>query len=246
MTFVLRAMATCGRIGRLAAVAAVAGMLGGCYTTSAQRTADMPPDDYRQRHPITLQERTRRVEVFVGTARGGLTPVQRAEVTAFAQTWQREATGGIVIDLPSGTPNARAAADSLREIQTILSATGVPSQGVAVRPYRPAEATKLATIRLNYPRIAADAGPCGLWPHDLGPADVEVYAQNKEYWNFGCATQRNLAAMVDNPADLVQPRAEGEVYAARRATVLDKYKQGQSTATTYPNANKGQISNVGN
>ena len=25
------------------------------------------------------------------------------------------------------------------------------------------------TIRLSYPRIAAVAGPCGLWPEDLGP-----------------------------------------------------------------------------
>src|SRR6266700_984073 len=184
MTLVLRAMAIGGRIGRLAAVAALAAMVGGCYTaTMAPRTAEVAPDDYRQRHPITLQEAPRRVEVFVGTSRGGLTPVQRAEVTAFATAWQREATGGIVIDLPSGTPNARAAAASLHDIQSILAAAGVASQGVAVRPYHPAEAMKLATIRLNYPRITADAGPCGLWPHDLGPADVEIYAQNKEYWN---------------------------------------------------------------
>jgi pilus assembly protein CpaD len=44
----------------------------------------------------------------------------------------------------------------------------------------------------------------------------------------------------------VQPRADGEVYAARRATVLDKYKQGQSTETSYPNTNRGRISTVGN
>jgi pilus assembly protein CpaD len=245
MTPVLRAIATCGGIGRLAAVGALAAMLGGCYTATMRETAEVAPDDYRQRHPITLQEAPRRVEVLVGNSRGGLTPVQRAEVAAFATAWQREATGGIIIDLPSGTPNARAAADTLREIRSILAATGVPSQGVVVRPYRPADAARLATIRLNYPRITAEAGPCGLWPHDLGPADVEVYAQNKEYWNLGCATQRNLAAMVDNPADLVQPRAEGPAYPARRSTILEKYRKGESTATTYPNAGQGKISDIG-
>jgi len=52
--------------------------------------------------------------------------------------------------------------------------------------------------------------------------------------------------MVDNPADLVQPRGDTAAYAARRSVVLDKYRKGDSTATTYPNENKGKISNVGN
>ena len=60
------------------------------------------------------------------------------------------------------------------------------------------------------------------------------YFENQPYWNLGCASQRNLAAMVDNPADLVQPRGETPAYTMRRTTVLDKYRQGESTATTYP------------
>jgi len=122
----------------------------------------------------------------------------------------------------------------------------VPAEGLLVRSYRPMNPGQLATIRLTYPRISAQAGPCGLWPHDLGPGDVAEYEQNRPYWNFGCATQRNLAAMVDNPADLVQPRGETPAYEARRAMVLDKYRKGESTATNYPNENKGKISDVGN
>ena len=56
--------------------------------------------------------------------------------------------------------------------------------------------------------MVAEAGPCGLWPDDLGPDNNPDHFENREYYNFGCATQRNLAAMVDQPADLVQPRAE--------------------------------------
>ena len=244
MTPLIRAIVTCGgKAGRIAALAAFAAMLAGCNTTRESYQA--PPSDYRQRHPITLQEGNRSVEVFVGTNRGGLTPAQRADVLAFAQVWKREATGGVIIDVPAGTPNERAAAGVLHEIESILAAAGIPSQGIAVRPYRPADRGKLATIKLNYPRITAEAGPCGLWPHDLGPSDVAEYGQNRQYWNFGCAGQRNLAAMVDNPTDLVQPRAEQPSYMSRRTTVLDKYKKGEGTATNYPDANKGKISNVG-
>ena len=242
---IVRAIVTCGgKAGRLAAVASLAATLAGCYT--AHDSVDAMPNDFRQRHPITLQEGNRTVEIFVGTNRGGLTPAQRADVLAFAHVWKREATGGVLIDVPSGTPNERAAAETLHEIQSILVAAGVPGQGVAVRPYRPVDPGRLATIKLAYSRITAEAGPCGLWPNDLGPADAAAYNSNKQYWNFGCATQRNLAAMVDNPADLVQPRGDTAAYTARRSVVLDKYRKGESTATVYPNENKGKISDVGN
>jgi pilus assembly protein CpaD len=245
MTFV-RAIAICGgQAGRLAAILCLAAMLAACNTTT-QSPIDTMPTDYRQRHPITLQEGNRTVEMFVGNTRGGLTPTQRAEVLAFAHVWKREATGGVLIDVPAGTPNERAAAESLHEIQSILTSAGLPPQAIAVRPYRPVDPNRLATIKLVYPKITAEAGPCGLWPNDLGPADFAAYDSNKPYWNLGCATQRNLAAMVDNPADLVQPRGDTATYTARRSVMLDKYRKGESTATVYPNENKGKISDVGN
>ncbi len=67
------------------------------------------PNDYRQRHPIVVQEADRSIEVFVGTSRGGLTAAQRTDVTAYAQTWLHEGTGPIAIDLPVSTSNARSA-----------------------------------------------------------------------------------------------------------------------------------------
>ncbi|MGH6784576.1 MAG: hypothetical protein ACREBP_08140 [Sphingomicrobium sp.] len=51
--------------------------------------------------------------------------------------------------------------------------------------------------------------------------------------------------MVDNPSDLVQPRGEASAWAQRRNVVLEKYRKGEGTATTYPNASQGMISDVG-
>jgi pilus assembly protein CpaD len=211
-------------------------MLGGCYSYSAHEVG-VPATvetDYHQRHPISIKEANHAVEFFIGTNRGGLTPAQRADVLAFARAWQREATGGIVIDLPAGTANEHAAAEVLGEVRSVLAAANVPPGSIAVRPYHPASPRALATLRLNYPRMAAEAGPCGLWPHDLGPSFNSEYNENRRYWNLGCAQQRNLAAMVDNPADLVQPRGDAPPYNARRTVVLDKYRQGQTTGTQYP------------
>jgi pilus assembly protein CpaD len=231
---------------RLLAAVGCAAMLGGCMSSfSRPEITGSVPDDYRQRHPIIIKEAARTVELFIGTKRGALTPAQRADVLAFAHDWRRESSGGIVIDLPSGTPNEVAAANAVHEVRALLSNAGVPANAVGVRPLQPDDPRKLATIRLNYPRIAATAGPCGMWPEDLGTSYERQHLENQEYWNLGCASQRNLAAMVENPADLVQPRGDTPTYTGRRTTVLDRYHRGESSATVYPDADKGKISDVG-
>jgi pilus assembly protein CpaD len=234
------------RLGaRLLAPVALAAMLGACTHTQEEVTASVPYD-YRQRHPVVVQEADHSIDVFVGSRRGGLTASQRTDVAAYAQNWLHEGTGPIVVDLPVATPNARAAEQSLRDIQGIFAANGVPARGVSVRRFTPADPRQFATIKLNYPKVSADAGPCGLWPEDLGPsAKSEIYRTNRPYWNLGCASQRNMAAMVANPADLTQPRPESPAYTNRRSTVFGKYAKGESPATVYPDADKGKVSNVG-
>jgi pilus assembly protein CpaD len=219
-------------------------ILAGCYT--AQETIlESIPNDYRQRHPIVLKEAPRTVELFIGNRRGTLTAAQRAEVLSFAQAWRREGSGGVLIDVPSGTPNERSAAAALQEVRSILAGAGVPPEAMATRPNTASDPRKLATMRIHYPKVTADAGPCGLWPYDLGPTYDREHYENREYYNLGCASQRNLAAMVENPADLVQPRGETPSYTGRRTTALEKYRKGESTATVYPDATKGKISEVG-
>ena len=229
------------------ALIGIALTLSACKTVNEEVavTASVP-DDYRQRHPIAIEEANRSVVVFVGHGRGGLSATQRADVIGLAQTWLREGTGAISADVPVDTTNARMAADAFREIQATLAAAGVPPRGIVVRRYHPEDPRQMATIRLNYPKISAVAGPCGLWPEDLGPTiKNKSYFENKSYYNFGCANQRNLAAMVDNPSDLVQPRPETPAYTARRTIAFDKYRKGTTTTTTYPEAEKAKLSDTG-
>jgi len=219
--------------------------LAACNTTEEVVTQTVPTD-YRQRHPIAIQEGKRSIVIFVGQARGGLSDSQRTDVAGLARDWVREGTGAVVVDVPIDTANARAAASTYRAIRSVLAAGGVPSHGVVQRPYHPADPGILPTIRLSYSKIAAVAGPCGLWPDDLGPSVMDpAYNENKPYFNFGCATQRNLAAMVDNPADLEQPRPESAPYTARRSMAFERYRKGMTTTTVYPEAEKAKLSDTG-
>jgi pilus assembly protein CpaD len=217
--------------------------LAGCYQTSEVAQNEYPTD-YRQRHPIVLKEGAETVEVLVGRSRGGLTARQRADVTSFANRWRAEAGSGIIIDVPKGGPTDRAAGDSTREIRSLFVAVGVPPNAIYVRHYHPSR-TSLASIKLNYSRLTAEAGPCGQWPGGLGPSLKSGYIENQPYWNLGCATQRNLAAMVENPTDLIQPRGDDPPYAPRRSIVIDHYRKGENPSGAYVGYDLGKISDVG-
>jgi pilus assembly protein CpaD len=237
----------CSRSLRMAGVlVGLAVLLGACAHHEHQDVTSSIPDDYRQRHPIAIQEAERSIVIFVGHGRGGLSGPERSDVVGLAQSWLHEGTGTIVADVPVKTSNAAAAADAFREIHAMLVASGVPPRGITVHRYHPDDPRQMATIRLNYSKMSAVAGPCGLWPEDLGPAiNDKSYIENKSYYNFGCAYQRNMAAMIDNPSDLVQPRAETPAYTVRRTEAFEKFRKGAPTTTTYPEGEKAKLSDAG-
>jgi pilus assembly protein CpaD len=227
---------------RALVIIGLAAATAGC-TTVTDTTGGIP-ESYRERHPISVTEGAKSLVVFVGTGRGGLSAMQRAEVLSFARNWQRDASGGVTIERPMGGANERAVTDTLKETLSIIVAAGVPNSGIGIRPYR-ANGEKTPPLRLSYGQMVAQAGPCGLWPDDLGPSNDPKHFENREYYNFGCGTQRNLAAMVENPADLVQPRGETPAYTAKRTFQVDKWRKGDSPATIYTDTNKGAISDLG-
>ena len=54
-----------------------------------------------------------------------------------------------------------------------------------------------------------------------------------------------MAAMVDNPSDLVQPRAETPADTTRRNAGFERYRKGMTTTTIYPEAEKAKLSDTG-
>jgi len=107
------------------------------------------------------------------------------------------------------------------KIVAVLKREGVPAHAIRTLSYHAAEHGDAATVRLIYSSLTAGvASECGKWDSDLAHTP-----ENKNYSNFGCATQSNLATMVANPADLVGPRGEAGVDAERRDNVIDEWRQ---------------------
>ena len=134
-------------------VAGLTAALGACTHTGRVDTTASIPNDYRLRHPIAIQEADRTVNIFVGNTRGGLTASQRADVIGLASVWLREGTGAIIAEVPVGTSNARTAADSFKEVRSLLTAAGVPPRGIIVRHYHPADPRP---VRNHSPDLSAN------------------------------------------------------------------------------------------
>ena len=60
-------------------------------------------------------------------------------------------------------------------------------------------------VRINYIRYEAQAPSCGDWSTNLAETSANLTSPN-----FGCATQKNLAAMVARPGDMVLGRGNAD------------------------------------
>ena len=98
-------------------------------------TAGCIPNDYRKRHPIAMQGRRAHRRGVHRQQPRLLTPTQRADVQRFRAGLEGEATGGIIIDVPAGTPNQIAASQArcARSARSCVAA-GVPPHASQCAP----------------------------------------------------------------------------------------------------------------
>jgi pilus assembly protein CpaD len=210
-----------------ALLAALSGLaLAGCkHGENPTRVAGWALADPAQRHPILVSQQPSTMSLRVAHGASGLAPRQRAEVLEFATHYRASDSGNsrLVISAPSGAANEAASMSAVFEIRELLIANGFQDSSIAVEAYHE-DRDRNPAIRISYLRYVAEAPLCGNWPTNLAQEP-----ENVPYPNFGCATQRNFAAQLANPGDLVQPRSETPRASERRDTVWTKYIKGETT-----------------
>jgi len=218
--------------------AALPAMLGAALLLGACAKGDIStsgvPIDTRERHPIVLRDAPRSLDVFVGRAGGGLDQRQAEDVARFGEDYRRSGKGGLVAEVPTGAGRDLATHDTLDGIRRSLARAGVSTGQLSVRTYRIADPGLASPIRLTYASLqAALPHSCGQWPTDLGASSYKTSATNEPYWNFGCATQANLAAQIADPLDLVRERSEGRLDTQKRMEAIKKLREGKDPSTQY-------------
>jgi len=80
------------------------------------------------------------------------------------------------------------------------------------------DATPAPSVRPSYLRCLAEGPNAGRWTTDFAEDP-----RNVPYPNFGCASQHNLAVMVDNARDLKRPQDEDPRSGERRNVTWSAY-----------------------
>jgi pilus assembly protein CpaD len=229
------------RTGRgLLSAAVLLALLAGCTTHMHAARIDRHvivgsvPEDYRTTHPIAIEEGIETLDVPAGLNTVRLTTGAKEIIAGFAQAFLASGSATIAVVTPTASTNQAVARELAGEIRDELVAAGVDAKAIEFRVY-PAHASEVtAPIRLAYSKIGAHTAGCGPWPDQ-----VTRNIENRNYANYGCATQQNLAAMVSNPLDLLYPRGMTPPDAVRRVGVVGNYEGNPDFAGYQPKPTHG-------
>lgn len=217
-------------IGRTAPAAALlaAVLMSGC--TAMQRdhvVVGSVPQDYRTNHPITFGERETVYDIPVASSATGLMRAQEDSLRGFLAGYDARTSSPAKIIVPSGSPNAVAAERVAGDIVHMMVKRGIPASRIATFKYQASADNATAPVRISFVRLSASVEKCGRWPEDLGES-----TENRNWTNFGCSYQNNLAAQIANPADLLGPRERGDIDGTRRAKIIDTYETADTVWST--------------
>lgn len=206
--------------------------LGGCVTTDRVVTDKIISDDPRLRHPIAVIEAPETLDIFVGPG-GRIDNRTAGQIREFGTNAGRTGLRPIVVQLPVGASTSGGARAALPAIRRLL-AQGSAHGYVDVGSYPIGDPRLASPVRLSYQTIKAKVtSRCGEWPRDLASGSSIDGWENEHYWNYGCATQSNFAAQIDDPRDLVHQRAEEPSDVAMRTRAITNIRKGEDPGTNW-------------
>ncbi len=201
-------------------------LLGGCASYQRdQMIVGSTPSDYRTAHPIIVSENDVVEDIAISANSKSMSLRDENVVRDFASRFRRSGAKSMKIVVPSGSRNEMAARRAARQAKRLLQKGGVRASSIHTIAYQAADHGDAATLRLVYTALTADVPTeCGKWEEDL-----TFTPENRNYGNFGCATQNNMAKMIANPADLIGPSGTSEIDAERRDNVISDWRNDGSS-----------------
>jgi pilus assembly protein CpaD len=216
----------------LLAAAASAALLTACASGGKPEVADArtPLEQYT----VKVVETPERVALAVHAQ--GLSDKQEAALVAFAQRWHESGAEGITVEVPVNSPEKSDPRLSAQAVTAALSRMGVPADRMRLVDVDAGGAAD-APIVARYGRLQAVGPDCGgHW------SNVASTGSNAVTSHFGCAVTANFAAQLADARDLTRPAPTEPADGLRRATVLDKYRQGLTTSSQKDDQASGAVS----
>jgi pilus assembly protein CpaD len=192
------------------------GFLGMLALTAC--TGQQPVPDVRLGHAIVVERRP--VELLLAPRPDGTLPVADIpRVKEFIDSWRDGGRGPLRVTIPERIGSG-AQDRLLAQLAGLVKRRDADAGGIL--PVAAAQGA--AGVILAFDDFVAIAPTCA-------PENARMSARGKNVQTpaFGCATQRNIAAMVAHPADLIDPAASDDASAARGALVIQNHRLGEPT-----------------
>ena len=199
---------------------------GGCWQ-SPRMQAPFTLSNPSERHPIKVSQGEALLDLSVSSRSRGLSNAQWDQLYRYLVGYQERGNGGLVVKTPSGSANQAAAKRAYDDVRQAMRRAGISARQVRVESYY-AKYDPAAPIRLSYLELIAQGPDCPDWSENLARDP-----QNLPWPNMGCATQKNLAAMVADPQDFLSPHPEMPRPSERRDVVWGKYVKGDMTGSKW-------------
>jgi pilus assembly protein CpaD len=197
-------------------------MAAGSCSVTPDRSPGAAMPDPTVNHPILVEPSYRSLKVDFAPDHGGLTPAAAAQLDGFVADYRDRGTGSIAISAPANDSAQGAIAFFAGHINRM----GIARDKILVATHDAPNGDM--RVEVNYVSYQArTTKDCGDWSDNLA-----LTYRNDTPRNFGCAVQKNIAAMVADPRDLLGPRAMGESDGSRSVTIMGKYEQGEITSAT--------------
>ena len=160
-----------------------------------------------ERHPITVDQQTYTVAIPVDPTARGLSRQDVAKLDQLLTAYRIRGEGPVTVTAPSGTNADLEAQQTAAEVRSSLNMLGLDYAQMRGSTYRVSGQPE--AILVTFAQYVASGPVCGVF---TGEARNNLL--NRPAPNFGCADQKNFAAMVANPRDLTTMTPEADSNAA--------------------------------
>lgn len=215
-------------------VAAVIGLLSGCVANTSQQAWALPGDA----HKVSVTETSERLHLVLDRNDSGLSLSQKAAIKGFVVKWRNKGHGPIGLSIPDSSKNANIAVTAAAQTREILHAEGLDWQQIVGGNYR-ADGQNKPPVILSFRKYIATANNCNASQQNLA-----INFSNKPSANFGCAVATNMAAMIADPYDLVDPKSMPATIADRRIVTYEKYILGETTGVERTSDEEASVSDA--
>lgn len=216
--------------------------LGAC----ASNAPSAVPNAYLQgtpldQHEIGVVKRTEFLEIAIDAQSSELSGGDRSRIREFVGGYARRGHGPLVLSIPQASSNPQLAVSAAAEARTIAWEMGVEYSEISGTAHGAGSPVSEPLI-LAYQVYDALPPDCA----QKSRVDFSNIDSNNTLPTLGCSVRTNLAAIIVDPADLLGQRALDGSDLMRREVILEKFREGQSTASERSDQESGAISSAVN